>query len=122
MLRLLRSYMERVWRASPGIATVVQLYGERGGCEESRLELRIPLGARDRVRQVFRVGAANFAGPGHSRERPAADSVNRQQAVVVRSVTSSAEIGLRARMDRPCHHMDARPLRDGRGYCNAGGT
>ena len=50
---------EREWRALPGIATVVQLYGERGGCEESCLQLRIPLGARDRVRQVFQVGAAN---------------------------------------------------------------
>jgi hypothetical protein len=84
----------------PGVATAVELYGEGGSDKEERLELRAVIAAAGLGRCL---GSLRLIFPGlrQSYERPAADSMNPRQAVVVKRANPSDEIGLRAGAGRP---------------------
>ena len=87
-------------REMPGVATAVQPYGMRDGGREERLELRAVIAAAG-LGRCLGPATANFPGLRQSYERPAADSMNPRQAVVVKRANPSDEIGLRAGAGRP---------------------
>ena len=110
-------------REMPGVATAVQLYGEGDGDKEERLELRArSAAATGQVgRQVSGPVAVNCSQDlgNHANGLLRIRRIGNRPSVV-RWVNSSEEIGMRAGTGRPCHHVDARRLRDLGGNCNAG--